>query len=159
MRTMTAALDLHQIRYPVSSSKQADNLHATHTKNARQSSLCLGSHLQIPYQHNRQESQCKIANRSHHTVQVGNIDKVVGLYTASRPCSLPEERNRRALQGQHEPENKSDDDGKGDDDPENDGVYSCDSETEESKRNRHLCKDDDDNVGHLAEPPPLFMLC
>lgn len=123
------------VRYPVDSWKQENNLHATHTKNTRQSSLCLGSHLQIPHQHNRQESQCEIANRSHHTVQVGNIDKVVGLYTVSRACSLPEERNRCALQSQHKPEDESDNGRKADDHPEDNSVYSCDGETEEGKRN------------------------
>ena len=73
------------------------HLHATHTKNTRQSTLGLETHLQFPHKYNGQQAQSKIAKCCYHTVKVGDADKVVDVQTAPVTSPLPEKRDWYAL--------------------------------------------------------------
>ena len=77
---MTAALAL--TRKGVSNRKPAGvywgltiDLHATQTQDTSQGSLCLGRHLQVPHQSDRQKTQDKIADRCSNTVEIGDGDE------------------------------------------------------------------------------------
>lgn len=141
------------------------NIHATHAQNASQRGLGPYVHLQVPYEEYGQESKSHIAQCGGDTVDVGDVDDTIEIHAMAgntarrvhlRSYSLPKERNRRALHGQHEEEDETNNGGHGDDDPQDNGMGFRNGETEKRNGDRDLCDCDDPDVGGLTEPPPLL---
>lgn len=80
----------------------------------------------------------------------------VGHWIGNQPHSLPEIRDRVALQSQHEPENNADDRCHENYCVEDELVHSVDGEAEEGHGDSQSCDCDYPDVAALAEPPPLI---
>lgn len=82
----------------------------------------------------------------------------IGVQTVAFHSSIPEVFHRGTLQHQEEPENESDNGRQGNIDPKDDHMDLADSQAKEGEGDRYLCSDACQDIGTLAEPPPLWRM-
>jgi hypothetical protein len=144
-----------------------ENIHASQPQNACQGKLGPAVHLQVPHQEGRQKTEGEIAECSSNTVDISHGNDVFEAHAGAGDDSswvlvgahsLPEEGDRLALQGQHEPEHNTNEASDANDTIDNEFVTLRNCQTKKGECDGDLCQRAGPDVASLAEPPPLVLL-
>lgn len=134
------------------------DLHRTHRQNQNNRDLRPRIHLQIPHNHDWNDSEHPIARTRYSRPAISHADDDIAIHTSTLPIEVarPEEGGRQALEDEHEEEGDGVSGCDGEDDPDEYAMKLLDREAEEHNSDAELEGHVGDDVDGFAAPPPLF---